>query len=403
MEFEGEVGHLSRGSGIPASLGMLLSLLSLDPRLSKNTSEARQIPSGLVEKQAKNLSELWASVADIAQKNCLAYTLATSPVAPSLPTDMQEKLHSATLNASGQAVTVASEVKRLSLGFRAAGIPAIFYKGIALSLQTTGVLDARGGGDIDILVPEDQLLRAHEFLVSGGFQSAFMLTPAQTRAWRIFTQLHKESLYSTNIFDVDLHWRLFLGKQISPSFEQLLRRSVAVRIGEVEIRTLSPEDSLTLMCAAFYVDNCRSLKQLVDIRRLSLISQNQAPIGFSKQIGHLQTAVLNLVDSIFGDPVQTLHGSAKKWRRVVGHQWLASQSDLVTKSGSPIVPLGVHRHALGFEARSGNALPNLTRYLIGRVFEFRNADFSNPRGLLWRAFSSEVRFQLTHRLKSRGR
>jgi hypothetical protein len=62
-----------------------------------------------------------------------------------------------------------------------------------------------------------------------------------------------------------------------------------------------------------------------------------------------------------------------------------------------IVSMKMHRQALYWAAKSGYASLNVLRYLMGRVFEFKNQDFNNSRNLLWRAFRAEVWFQIRHR------
>ncbi|MDP2324115.1 MAG: nucleotidyltransferase family protein, partial [Gammaproteobacteria bacterium] len=83
-----------------------------------------------------------------------------------------QQLHALAINDALLAMTLAKEtVKAWSL-LDSAGVSALAFKGVALSVQTTGTVTARGNGDVDLLVQPVDVLRAVKVLTAGGWQLA---------------------------------------------------------------------------------------------------------------------------------------------------------------------------------------------------------------------------------------
>jgi hypothetical protein len=386
-------------------ISTLIEVLKLDDSLGRG-HETQESKNSSLETlcylpEPSGGMDAWVDLIGMARENALSLTLATALKGSQIPQGAYESLRTDAISLSSQAVTVAAHIRQLAQAFEAHKIPALFYKGVPLSLLTTGKMDTRGGGDVDLLVEESDLVRAHELLCNLGYSSAFGITPYESKPWKLYKTLHKESLYRSEYCDVDLHWRPLLSKGTVPSFEEILSRSVVVHINSTPLQTMSVSDSLVLMCAAFYLDNCRSIKQLVDIRRLSLLANGKTPSGYSAQLVDLEVAVVAFCKSLFehSDPYLGLNRVQRRWLREVTKYWNSTIEPEGVRTTTPIVSMKIHSFALGFELKTGWPLSNGLRYVVGRCFEFRHHDFSKPSGLLWSAFRSEISFQLRNRFR----
>jgi hypothetical protein len=138
-------------------------------------------------------------------------------------------------------------IKVLSL-LAANGIPALPFKGPALSMRVYGNLGLRTYGDLDILVAHHDVLRTKDLLLKRGYHLVSR------------SNGHKEPDISTRmkdlIFDssdgevrVELHWRLTGSHFDFPlDLDSLWRRLEPVSIGSYTIRTLAPQDLLLYLC-----------------------------------------------------------------------------------------------------------------------------------------------------------
>jgi hypothetical protein len=375
----------------------LIWLLHCDDRLNLNRQSAAQARNKLSRwlKTADNGKRLVAQIA----RNSLSHSIANSDSITLFSKPLQRQIIESSLTASKQALLVVAETRKIAALLAESQVSALFYKGISLAQRTTGSLDGRGSGDIDILVRATDTIATHRALSKLDFFSSFRIQPSDNKIWRFFLWLHKELPYASKRVQIDLHWRLTQGDRITPSFEQLWSRANSMKISDTTFMTLSDEDSLALMCYSFVVDGCQNIKQLVDIRRLQLnLGQNMSQ-GFSKQIEDFQNAVLHFTSFVFEDTetCEPLPGRQGKFLTLIQKNWQRNLEPV--ESNSPIVPASVHFEALRLQACSGSPLINLTRYLVGRIFEFRNQDFSHPRWLLLRAFEAELRFQVIHRYR----
>jgi hypothetical protein len=130
-----------------------------------------------------------------------------------------------------------------------AGIPSIPLKGAVLAHTLYPDPALREFSDIDILVRKEDLSRAKQVLSSLGFQlTRSNLTGGQETAfrWRGYAYFF---LRPTDGLVVDLHWKL------APTYvltaipvETLWDQTRSCRIGEMELRSFSPEVTLLLLC-----------------------------------------------------------------------------------------------------------------------------------------------------------
>jgi len=127
-------------------------------------------------------------------------------------------------------------------GLRQADVPALAYKGPALSQQLYGDPGLRHFTDLDLLVRPDDVATARDLVLGAGFAEKHDFEAVPLELLQDAEQEIGFSHPETGL-QLDVHWR------VGPRFaadsllaEELFARSGAVRLLECEIRTPGPHD-----------------------------------------------------------------------------------------------------------------------------------------------------------------
>lgn len=130
--------------------------------------------------------------------------------------------------------------------FDEADIRTLPYKGPVLAQSLYRSVTLRSCGDLDLLLPRDQVWKARDLLVAAGYCPRVALSPRQEEA--CLRSADEIELTHPDGTRVELHWQLFPRLNPVPlDFERLWRRRVWVRLGDQEVPTLSPEDHLHVL------------------------------------------------------------------------------------------------------------------------------------------------------------
>jgi len=326
----------------------------------------------------------------------LSYFLASSADFKNLSDSLQAKVQSMALQEAAAALVVSRDLLRISALLDANGIPHLIYKGLVLSLLTQQNLTARGGGDIDILVSENDVLRAHRLLIENGAHSGFRMVPGESRSFRFYRWLYKELPLPMPLSEVDLHWRIVNPVGISPSTEILLSRSQTVQIMNREIKTLADCDAKVLAAYSFFFDGAKSLRQLLDFQILAQCN-NPLECEYSPELVSLVAAVTAHAEGVFEleTSVHELDARAKRFLKLISRNWSAGASSKSMKHRKRI-SLRQHLESLRIETSLGGPLQNLARALAAKVFDFKGTNFARDRLVftkaLWREIVGQIRF-----------
>jgi hypothetical protein len=170
-------------------------------------------------------------------------------------------------------------LQHLTLGvlalFAEAGLPVLVLKGIPLALQTCGSASARGRGDLDLLVPPQQLPAAVALLEAHGFRRPFGLFPLDLGSfWGRYSRWagYELSLCRTGPAGrewIDLHWQLAPVHQPLPAFAELWARCAHLRLQGQPLPTLQLVDAFRFAAVHAAKDDWHSLRNLVDLDRLA--------------------------------------------------------------------------------------------------------------------------------------
>ncbi|PLX84652.1 MAG: hypothetical protein C0617_07375 [Desulfuromonas sp.] len=159
------------------------------------------------------------------------------------------------------------ELVRILERFRARGIPAIPFKGPALTEALYGDLALREFCDLDILVPRGRAREAVESLAAEGYLPFAALTPEQHhRCLKFFHHLHLT--HPTRGFFVEIHWLFFRSKY---TFALDMGRFWATHEARPEsagLNSLPPEEALLYLCAHGTVHAWEELKWVCDVAAL---------------------------------------------------------------------------------------------------------------------------------------
>ncbi len=161
-----------------------------------------------------------------------------------------------------------SELLKLGRLFETQQIPMLSFKGPILAQIAYGNLGLRQFLDLDILVPEADVVRASQLLVSLGYQPQFDLTERQQI---VYARLRSEHCFwhEEKQVCVDLHWSI-LPKHFSftPDPQLLWRKIERVEFGAQSIATLTPEHLLLFLCAHGAKHNWWRLYWICDLAEL---------------------------------------------------------------------------------------------------------------------------------------
>ena len=127
-----------------------------------------------------------------------------------LPSQIRAELANDVRQERLEALLAASNLLAVLATLGTAGIRAMAVKGVALAVQTTGDLAARGAGDSDLWVHPADVERAIFVLTKDGYRQRVgeTISPAPTWNWRYSHWLGFEIVLEKGDHLVDLHWRL---------------------------------------------------------------------------------------------------------------------------------------------------------------------------------------------------
>jgi hypothetical protein len=163
---------------------------------------------------------------------------------------------------------LAAELHKILELFRTAGILAIPYKGPVLAEQAYGNLTLRDFDDLDIILPQRDLQKAHEVMLGLGYQARF--------PW-ILSKDSKTALVpgEYNYRDekrravVELHTELTLRHfPVAPDIDRFAQRMAKVMVAGQEVPTLAPEDLLSALCVHGSKDFWERISWIADVAEL---------------------------------------------------------------------------------------------------------------------------------------
>jgi hypothetical protein len=198
-----------------------------------------------------NLAVLdWSEVLRLAEHHGVLPLAARNLIehARGLPAEVERTLRSAYQANLRSSLWFAAELARIMQHFERRQLRAIPYKGAVLAQSLYHDLGLRSFSDLDFLISSADFERAKQGLSEIGYRPSSDLTPAVERLWlRNGYERAFDSAAGKNL--VELQWALlphFYGVDLS--VEELMTRAGRTLVGECEMPSLAPEDSLLVLC-----------------------------------------------------------------------------------------------------------------------------------------------------------
>jgi Uncharacterised nucleotidyltransferase len=158
-------------------------------------------------------------------------------------------------------------IKILDL-FRSHGIQAIPYKGPALAVQAYGDVTLREFEDLDVILRQSDLPKAHEVMLGLGYRPKFdwILSPGAAASTVPGEYNYRDEERRAM---VELHTELTLRHfPKPPNLDELSQRLVSVKLNEQEVPTFPVEDGLPILCIHGAKDFWERLSWIADISEL---------------------------------------------------------------------------------------------------------------------------------------
>src|ERR1035437_6262637 len=153
-------------------------------------------------------------------------------------------------------------------------LPVIALKGLSVAKHIYGDIALRPMSDIDLLVKEEDLARAGRILLTLGYTQYF---PAwESSMLRTFK--HLPPFTNKNGTIIELHWNIVTSDvPIRVDIDGLWARACLIKVDDVEVHALSPEDLFLHLCihACSHLQTGLGLIPLCDLAGLMKISADR--------------------------------------------------------------------------------------------------------------------------------
>ena len=232
-----------------------------------------QLDSSLAQKIAQLLEgDLdWDYMLDEAEENSIFPLVGRQLQAiatHALPAAAADRLRNGCRANTIRCLFLASELIKILDLFRSQGIEAIPYKGPALAVQAYGDITLREFEDLDIVLHQSDLPKAHELMLGLGYRAKFDWVISSGTAASAVPGEYNYRDEERRVM-VELHTEFTLRHfPKPPNLDELLLRLVSVRLNEREVRTFSLEDGLPILCIHGAKDFWGRFSWIADISEL---------------------------------------------------------------------------------------------------------------------------------------
>jgi len=188
-----------------------------------------------------------------------------------LPSSLRRCFSEEFLRNSCRNLALTAELFRVVEALESHGVCATPYKGPVLGAQAYGDAAMRQFSDLDIIVPQRQIVAAHDALLALGFRPVISGVEPQAGG----RQVPGQYAYRTDAETlVELHTELTLRYfPCRPDLTELCERREFVQVAGRAVLTFSPEDTLLLLCVHGSKHFWERLGWIADIAALSTASR----------------------------------------------------------------------------------------------------------------------------------
>ncbi|MDU8913743.1 nucleotidyltransferase family protein [Aestuariicoccus sp. MJ-SS9] len=308
----------------------------------------------------------WEWVIDLALRHksvlLLARGIAALP-SVSAPETARRRLAELSTTRALQCLMLARDTALVASHLRDAGVSASVMKGAPLSQVLHGDAAARDPGDVDFLVPADQVDQAASVLESRGFYSEFRgLLRSDRQRERVLRGTNQLAFFDPQSGRaVELHWRWQKFEGMMPTdAEKIWSRSIPIA-GAGEVLVPDGIETFIYLCAHGLAHGWMRLKWLNDIRWVlhtgRLVDEDWVcvvdrarELGMSTAVGTAVLVAARIDDAQLPDPLDALIRRLPKCRDLSEQsiQWMLKtailREDPPPPRGALAIARGIMRH-----------------------------------------------------------
>ncbi|RST72538.1 Renal dipeptidase [Siminovitchia acidinfaciens] len=240
---------------IPNELMLMLELISVNNKEHISEGNYKNIDWDLFFQLALHHRLYPLLSIKIAKFNC-----------PWIPSDVSKSLTTYYRNNTFQMLHLCGVMEKVSQLFAENDIRSLFLKGPILAEDLYGDISMRTCGDLDILIPLNDLQRADDLLVGLGYEkNEYIKTVLNDWKWRHhhFTYYHPNE--GTKI---EIHWRLNPSPSTEPAFEKLWERRRKTALVSSPTFYLGQEDLFFFLVTHGARHGWSRLRWLLDIHKM---------------------------------------------------------------------------------------------------------------------------------------
>ncbi len=212
----------------------------------------------------------WADLVGAARRHAVVpwlYRVIRRSPGSDVPDAALDALRQRTADTRHRNLLLASELLTLVAAFEGEAIPVAPYRGPTLAADVYGDLALREFIDLDLLVRPRDVDAARQLLSRRGYRESHALSPLRRRAHQRYW-CDYEFRRDAGRARVEIHWALNPPRFVPRDPAGLWDRLRPVRMCRSTVRTLSPEDLLTVLCTHGAKHAWDRLAWLSDIARL---------------------------------------------------------------------------------------------------------------------------------------
>jgi hypothetical protein len=213
----------------------------------------------------------WQSLADWAQRlkvEGMFYREMKSLDWPAelVPQAIRNRLRKAYRNQATRNASLFFAAAQVLQSFAEQQLPVIALKGLALAKDIYGDIALRPMSDMDLLLKEDDLVRAGRVLLALGYEQ-------EVPAWEsmLKTYHHLPPFTKRSGTTIELHWNIVTpDSPVEVDLDGLWARAHFIKVDDVEVRAFSPEDQFLHLCihACFHLQTGSDLIPFCDLAGL---------------------------------------------------------------------------------------------------------------------------------------
>lgn len=214
----------------------------------------------------------WPYLLSEAEENSITplFERAIRVAAPdAVPPEFSMQLKNASRANTIRCLFLTAELNRIISLFQAAGIQSIPYKGPVAAVQAYGDITLREFEDLDIILRQRDLPRAHEIILSLGYRPKFpwILSPGAAASLVPGEYNYRDEARRAM---VELHTELTLRHfPVVPDLDDFSQRLVPVDLSGYSVQTFCVEDALPVLCIHGAKDFWERFSWIADIAELT--------------------------------------------------------------------------------------------------------------------------------------